>query len=42
MDGGWHPAWKRLKEKLKKRVKNQMVEEYGTKEQQSKLYRGQE
>ena len=42
IDGGWNPVWKRLKEKLKKRVKNQMVEEYGTKEQQSKLYRGQE
>ena len=42
IDGGWNPAWKRLKEKLKKRVKNQMVEEYGMKEQQSKLFRGQE
>ena len=42
INGGWKPAWKRLKEKLKKGVKNQMVEEYGTKEQQSKLYRGQE
>ena len=28
--------------KVEKGVKNQMVEEYGTKEQQSKLYRGQE
>ena len=42
IDGGWKPPWKRLKEKLKKGVKNQRVEEYGTKEQQSKLYRGQE
>ena len=42
IDRGWKPAWNRLKEKLKKGVKNQRVEEYGTKEQQSKLYRGQE
>ena len=42
IDGGWKPAWKRLKEKLKKGVKNQRVEEFKTKEQQSKLYRGQE
>ena len=31
-----------MKEKLKKRVKNQRLEEYGMKEQQSKLYRRQE
>ena len=42
VDGGWKPAWKRLKQKLKKGVKNQRIEEYGTKEQQSKLYREQE
>ena len=42
IDGGWKPVWKRLKEKLEKGVKNQRVEEYRTKEQQSKLYRGQE
>ena len=42
IDGGWKPAWKRLKEKLRKGVKNQRVEEYGMKEQQSKLYKGQE
>ena len=42
IDGGWKPAWKRLKEKLKKRVKNQRIEEYGIKEQASKLYRGRE
>ena len=42
IDGGRKPPWKRLKEKLKKGVKNQRVEEYGTKEQESKLYRGQE
>ena len=41
-DGGWKPAWKRLKDKLKKGVKNQRVKEYRTKEQQSQLYRGQE
>ena len=42
IDGGWKPAWKRLKEKLKKGVKNQRIEEYEMKEQQSKLYREQE
>ena len=42
INGGWKPAWKRLKEKLNKGVKNQRVQEYRTKEQQSKLYRGQE
>ena len=42
IDGGWKPAWKILNEKLKKGVKNQRIEDYGTKDQQSKLYRGQE
>ena len=42
IDGEWKPAWKRLKEKLEKGVKNQRVEDYGMKEQKSKLYRGQE
>lgn len=27
INGGWKPAWKRLKENLKKGVKNQRVEE---------------
>ena len=31
IDGGWKPAWKRLKKKLKKGVKNQRVEGYRTK-----------
>ena len=39
INGGWKPAWKRLKKKLKKGVKNQRIEQYRTKEQQSKLYR---
>ena len=38
VDGGWKPARKRLKEKLKKGVKIQRVEQYGIKEQQSKLH----
>ena len=42
IDGGWKPAWKRLKENLKKGVKNRRIERYRTKEQQSKLYREQE
>ena len=42
INGGWKPVWKRLKEKLKKGVKNQRIEKYGTKEQRSKLYIGQE
>ena len=29
IDRGWKPPWKKLKEKLKKGVKNEMVEEYG-------------
>ena len=42
IDGGWKPTWNRLREKLKKRVKNQRVENYETKEHQSKQYRRQE
>ena len=30
INGGWKPAWNRLKEKLRKGVKNQRVEECGT------------
>ena len=32
INGRWKPAWKRLKEKMEKGVKNQRVEEYGTKD----------
>ena len=42
VSGRWKLAWKGLKEKLKKGVKNQWIEEYRTKEQESKLYRRQE
>ena len=42
INGGQKLAQKKLEEKQKKGVKNQRVEEYETKEQQSKLYRGQE
>ena len=42
INGRWKPQWERLKDKLKKTVKNQRVEEYGMKEQQGNLYRGQE
>ena len=42
VSGRWKLAWKGLKEKLKKGVKNQWIEEYRTKEQESKLYRQQE
>ena len=42
INGGWKPVWKKLKEKLKNGVKNQRVEQYRTKEQQSKFYREQE
>ena len=34
INGGWKPVWKRLKEKLKKGVKNQSIEEYRRKVQQ--------
>ena len=37
----WKPEWKKLK-KLKKGMKKQRIDEYGRKEQQSKLYREQE
>ena len=40
--GGWKPVWKRLKEKLKKVVKKQRIEQFRTKEQQIELYREQE
>ena len=39
IDGGWKLARKRLKEKLKKGVKNQKTEKYGMREQQSELCR---
>ena len=39
---GWKLAWKKLKEKLKRGVKNQRIEHYGVKDQQSQLYRSQE
>ena len=42
IDRGWKPAWKKLKEQLKKGVKNQRIEHYGTKQQRSQLYRVQE
>ena len=42
IDGGWKPTRNRLREKLKKRVKNQRVENYETEEHQSKQYRRQE
>ena len=42
INGGWKPAWKRLKEKLKAGHKNKRIEEYGQKEQQSRVYKAQE
>ena len=42
IEGGRKPAWKNLKEKLKKGVKKQMIDEYGRKKWQSKLDREQE
>ena len=42
IEEGWKPAWMKLKEKLKKGTKKQRIDEYGRKEQQSKLYREQE
>ena len=42
IDGGWKPAWRRMKEKLKGRRKNKRIEEYSIKEQQSRLYKEQE
>ena len=37
-EGGWKPAWGRLKDKWKKGVKARRTESYQTKEQQSKVY----
>ena len=42
IDGGWKPAWRRMKEKLKGGRKNKRVKEYSIKEQQSRLYKEQE
>ena len=42
IEKGWKPAWKKLKEKLKKGMKKQRIDEYGRKEQHSKLCREQE
>ena len=39
---GWKPAWGKLKDKLKKGMKKLGIDDYGGKEQQSKLYREQE
>ena len=39
IEGGWKPAWKRLKEKLKEGIKSKRIDNYMAKEQQSKLYR---
>ena len=39
---GWKLAWGKLKDKLKKGMKKLGIDEYGGKEQQSKLYREQE
>ena len=35
IEEGWKPAWKTLKEKLKKGMKKQRIDEYGRKEHQS-------
>ena len=42
IDGGWKPAWRRMKEKLKGGRKNKWIEKYSIKEQQSRLYKEQE
>ena len=42
IEEGRKPAWKKLKEKLKKGMKKQRIDEYGRKDQRSKLYREQE
>jgi len=42
IDGGWKPAWRRLKQKLKQGETNQRIEDYGLKEQQSKIFTEQE
>ena len=39
IEEGWKPAWEKLKEKLKQVMKKKRIDEYGRKEQQSKLYR---
>ena len=39
---GWKLAWKKLKEKMKRGMKNQRIEHYVVKDQQSQLYRSQE
>ena len=38
IEGGWKPAWRRLKEKRKKGVKARRIESYQAEEQQSKVY----
>ena len=42
IDGGWKPAWRRMKEKLKGGRKKKWIEEYSINEQQSRLYTEQE
>ena len=42
IEKGWKPAWKKLKEKLKKGKKKQRIDEYERKLQQSILYRDKE
>ena len=42
IEGGWKPAWRRLKKKRKKGVKARRTESYQAKEQQSKVYSEQE
>ena len=42
IEEGWKSAWEKLKEKLKQGMKKKRIDEYGRKEQQSKLYRDQE
>ena len=42
VDGGWKTSVEEIEAEVEKGVKNQRIEEYGTKEQQSKLYREQE
>ena len=39
IEEGWKSAWEKLKEKLKQGMKKKRIDEYGRKEQQSKLYR---
>ena len=42
IEGGWQLAWKEVKKRLKNGIKNKRIENYGMKEQQSKLYKQQE